>query len=83
MDPIERDLLIVAAGGDAARGSGREVQQRTNGAPGLLARPEFEHLAQQHQDGDHRGGLEIHRDAAVAERKPAGNRPGAIVATML
>ena len=73
MDPIERDLLIVATGGDAARRPRGEVEQRTDGAPGALARPEFEHLAQQHEDRDHRGGLEIHRDA---RRRRHGSRPG-------
>ena len=57
---------------DAAGGLRRQVQQRANGAAGLLARPQFQHLTQQDQDGDDRRGLEIHRDPAVR----SGSRPG-------
>ena len=79
MDGIERDLFIVATSGDAAGGARRQVQQRANGVPGLLARPEFQHLTQQDQDGDHRRGLEIHRDPgfrAEADREQAGSDRG-------
>ena len=76
MDPVERDLLIVAAGSDAARRPGGEIEQRADGAPGALARPEFEHLAQQHEDRDHRGGLEIDRDAAAGGMEAGGEQSG-------
>ena len=35
---------------DPARRLGREIEQRADGAAGLLARAQFEHLAEQHQD---------------------------------
>ena len=47
------------------RGLGRKVQQSANGAPGLAARPQFEHLAKQHQHDDDRGGLKINSHLAA------------------
>ena len=76
LDRVERDLLIVAIGRDAARGLRREVEQRADGAAGLLARAQLEHLAEQHQHRDHRGGLEIDRDAAVGGAEAGGEQAG-------
>ena len=60
----------------AARGLRREIEQRADGAAGRLARPELQHLAEQHEHGDDRGRLEIDGDAAVhaAERRRERSR---------
>ena len=50
---------------DAAGALGREIEERADGAAGLLARLQFEHLAQQHQHRDDGGGLEIDGHGAV------------------
>ncbi len=77
---LERDLFVAAVGANAARGLGREIEQRADGAGGRRARAQFEHLADQHQHGDHRGGFEINRRrAAVAAeggREYAGREGG-------
>ena len=73
-------LAIVA---DPPRGFGCEIEQRANGAAGLLARAQFEHLPEQHQHRDDRGGFEIDRDDAARCRKLSGNSPGANVAARL
>ena len=79
-DRLERDLLFGSVVRDAPRRLRREVEERADGAGGLLARPQFQHLAEQHQHGDHRGGLEIDRDRAVfgaeRRRKDAGRDSG-------
>ena len=49
----------------AQSGLGRKVEQRANGAAGLLAGPELEHLAEQHQRDDDRRRLEIGGDQPV------------------
>ena len=64
-DGVERDLLVAAVLAHAARGLRREVEQRADRAGGPLARAQLQHLAEQHQHGDDRGGLEIDRDRAV------------------
>ena len=66
------------------RGLRRQVEQRPDGAAGLLARAQLQHLPEQHQHGDDRGRLEIdRRPSRRASRNAAGNRPGASVATTL
>ena len=50
---------------DAARGLGREVEQRADGAARALAGPQLEHLPEQHEHRDDRRRLEIDRDRAV------------------
>src|SRR3546814_7197548 len=44
-------------------------RSRTDRSARRLARPEFEHLPEQHQHRDDRGGLEIDRDRAVGRAK--------------
>ena len=70
-DQIERDFLFAAVVLQAPRGFGREVEERADGAGGLLARTQFQNLAEQHQHGDDGGRLEIDRDGAAmaAERR--------------
>ena len=79
-DRLERNLLVAAVILDAARGLGREIEQRLDRAGGGLARAQFEHLADQHQHGDHAGGFEIdrRRSAVAAEgvRENAGRESG-------
>ena len=71
-DRVEADFLIRVVGADAAGGFRREVEQRPDRAAGLFARAQFEHLAEEHENGDHRRRLEIDRDRAV--RSAEGRR---------
>ena len=71
-DQSSAHILLRAVGLDASRGLGREIEQRADGARGLLAGAQLEHLAEQHQDGDDRGGLEIDRDRAVHAAEGGG-----------
>ena len=64
MHGIQRHVF-VASGRDAAGGLRREAEQRLDRAAGALTGAEFEHLAQQHQHGDDRGGLEVERGFAA------------------
>ncbi len=62
----------------------RELDQRADRMRRRGPRAQFQHLAEQDQDGDDGGGLEIKRDAAVRMSwKAAGNNPGASAATTL
>ena len=47
------------------RGRRREIEQRTDRAPGAAAGAQFEHLTKQHQHGDDRRGFEINADFSV------------------
>ena len=49
---FKRHFLIIAVVADTPRYFRREVQQGADGAPGLLARPQFENLAEQHKHRD-------------------------------
>ncbi len=62
---LERNVLVRAIGRDAARGFWREIEQSANRAAGLLSRAQLQHLAEQHENGDDGGGLEIDRDRAI------------------
>ena len=59
----QRHILLAAVVGDAARGLGRQAEQRLDRCRGLRARPQLEHLAEQRQRDDDRGSLEVHRHA--------------------
>ena len=50
---------------DQARRLGREIQQRLDGAGGGLAGPKLQHLTEENQNGNDRGGLKIDRDPSV------------------
>ena len=53
-------------------------------AGGRRARAQFQHLAEEHQYGDHGCGFEIDRHRAVVRRaSTAGRSPGASVAAAL
>jgi hypothetical protein len=77
------DLLVRAVRAEAAGGLRGEVEQRPDGAAGPLAGAQFEHLPEEHEHGDHRGGLEVDRHRAVHASEAGGNTPGARVATTL
>ena len=64
-DVGEIDILLAAVGADAACGLGCKAEQGLDGARGLVAGPQFQHLAQQHQHGDNGGGFEIDRDRTI------------------
>jgi hypothetical protein len=69
MDRLEWHLLVLAVGPEAARRLWGQVQQRPDGAAGLLARPKLQHLPEQHQHGDHGGRLVVDRDQALGVPK--------------
>ena len=65
---IEAHILVRAVGPDAPRHLRREIEQRANGAAGLFAGPQLEHLAEQHEDGDDGRRFEIDGNRAVMRR---------------
>jgi hypothetical protein len=79
-DLIERDLFIAAIGADTPSGFGGEVEECPDGAAGLLACPQLQHLAQQHENRDYGRRLEINPDgpvhAAETSRKKTGEHGG-------
>ena len=72
VDMGERDFLVGAVGSDAAGGFRGEVEQRANGAAGLLARTQFQDLAEQHEHHDDGSGLEIDRNRPVSVAEAGG-----------
>ena len=69
-DLLERRSPPRAPSGRITRAVlGGEVEERADGRAGALAGAELEHLAEEHQDDDHRGGLEI-------DRRPGRNGRG-------
>src|SRR3546814_4113094 len=70
--PIERHLLVIPVGPNAARGLGGAVEQRLDGARGPLAGAQLKDLSQQNQDGDDGGGLEIDRERPIGRAKRLG-----------
>ena len=75
-DGVERYVLVSAVRPHAPRAVGRQRHQRADGAQGRGAGAQFQHLPEQHQHGDHRGGLEIKRDAAVRVAKRRRKQSG-------
>jgi hypothetical protein len=63
LDGFDRHFFI-ALGTHAHRRLRSEVEQGLDGARGLLPRTQFEHLTEQHQHRDHRGGFEVDRHRA-------------------
>src|SRR5580698_9026103 len=57
LNQLQRDFLVLAVGFQAARRLGSQFQQGADRAASLVAGAQFEHLAQQHKNGDHRRGL--------------------------
>ena len=48
-----------------------------------MPRAQLQHLAEEHEHGDDDGGVEVRSRPRPCIRKPAGNAPGATVATAL
>jgi hypothetical protein len=71
-DRIEGDLFIAVVGLQSAGSLRRQIEERANSSRGLLAGPQFENLAEQHQNGNHRRRLEIDGDRAVRLAESAG-----------
>ena len=76
----ERDLRPLPVGLDALGRLRREVEQRAQRVTRARARPQLEHLAEQHQRHDHRRGFEVERrlpavTERVRERCPARASP--------
>ena len=83
-DRVEAHFLVAAVVADTPRGLWREVEQRLDRVGGLLARPQLQHLAEQDENGDDGGRLEIDGDRAVRGcGTPAGRVPAPSVATTL
>jgi hypothetical protein len=59
------DFFVGAVRPNAARGLWREVEQRLDRARGRLARPQFEHLTEQNENGDHCGRFKVDGDGTV------------------
>ena len=55
---FKRDFFVVASCLHAARRLGRQLEQGADRAAGLFAGAQFQHLAEQYQNGDHRSGFE-------------------------
>jgi hypothetical protein len=73
---LERHVALAAVGAEAAGGLRREVEQGADRIAGAPARRELEHLAEQHQGGDHRCRLEVDRHLPCIQTRPeeAGTR---------
>ena len=65
LQAVDLHFMIGAVCADAARGLRRQLQQRLDGAGCRLAGAQLEHLAQQHEHGNDRGGFEVNRDRAA------------------
>ena len=63
-DVAERNIALLAAG-DKARGLRREAEQFPDRAARPAACAQLEHLAEQHERGDHDRRVEVSRNAAV------------------
>ena len=72
LNQFKRHFLVLAASLQAVRCFGRQFEQGADRAAGLLAGAQFQHLAQQYENGDHGGGFEINRDRAAHPAKSGG-----------
>ena len=57
--------MVGAIVAEATRGFRGELQQRLDCAGRRLARPQFQHLSKQDQNGNDRGGLKVDRNRAA------------------
>ena len=64
-DTVQGDLLLRSILPQSACGVGGQPQERADGAAGLLASPELQHLSQQDQSGDDGGCFEIDGNGSV------------------
>src|SRR5207248_7712858 len=65
MNRRKRHVFLAPVSSDPSRGIGRQFKERANGAAGLLARPQFQNLTEQHKHGNNGGGYGINRYNAV------------------
>ena len=82
-DEIEGRVLLAAVAPNAPGGLRRKIEQSADGPGSLLARPQFEDLAEQSQHRDDGRGLEIDGNRAAHFAESGGKRRGANVATTL
>ena len=66
---------MIAPWCDLPRGGRREVQQRFDGAARAAAGTQFEHLTEEHQYNDHRGGLKVDGDLSLVPHRSVGKSP--------
>ena len=64
----QRNLVFTAIGHEP-RGRRGEIEQAADRVAGAAARPQFEHLAEQHQHSDHRGRFEIDAGLSVVRHR--------------
>ena len=65
MHLCQRDILLRSSVIEPPRRLRGEAEQRLQRAARLAAGAELEHLAEEHQRGDHAGGLEVDRDLST------------------
>ena len=65
LDVLQRNVDFGAVVANYAGGLGRQAQESFDGATGLAAGAEFEHLSQKHQGDDDGGGFKVHRHFAA------------------
>ncbi len=76
MDVLQRHLLVVAVVADEPRRLRRQVEQGADGAAGLLARPDLQHLAEEDEDDDDACGLVVDADLALGPAERVGEDAG-------
>ena len=73
---LDRHVLVAAVFAHAARRLRSEAEQRADRPAGAAPRAQLEHLAEQHQRGDHRRRLEVQRRRPVVAADRSGDRRG-------
>ena len=69
LDLVERNFFVRTVRVDSRRNRWSQFEQRAQGAGGLAARLEFQHLSEQYQGRDHGSGFIIDGDIAVMAAK--------------
>ena len=73
---VEGNVLLGSVLAEPAGGLRGESEQGLDGARGLAAGAQLQHLTQEHQRGDHRGGLEVDRDHAAVSAERGRDQAG-------
>ena len=76
LEPFERCVRLAPVLGEAAGRLRLESEERPDGLAGPAARLELEDLAEEHQDRDHGGDLEVHRHLALGAARRRGEQAG-------
>ena len=76
LDLVERHVFFPTIRANAPRPLGRQLQERADRGAGAAARAQLQHLSEQHQRHDHRGGLEVDGHAAVVSAERRRKQPG-------